>query len=104
MAKDESRKEHLNMSEGSSGKDVFRELEMQNPAIAQAFRTFRQRGGEPRLHFDREIEPYIGGEPGRGKTLASFPHLHRSLWPRLIAFVLLLIGIMALGTAVGPSV
>lgn len=35
------------MNDGISGTDVFRELEMRNPVIAEAFRVFRQHGEQP---------------------------------------------------------
>ncbi len=102
------------MSEGRTGEDVFRELELQNPAVGRALRGFRRREEHPGSRLEipwgllgpayRDVA--VGHEPVSSPVqlfrMMVRPSL-RSLWHRLIAYILLLIGIIALGIAVGPA-
>jgi MFS family permease len=84
------------MSKGSPGNDVFRQLEMQNPAVAMAFRKFRWHDVQYKL---ADVRPRII------LRSAEFGEARRhSVWLVLIALGLLLIGTVALMTAIGPAV
>ena len=99
------------MTETISGDNVFRELEAQNRAVAQAFRTFRRHGEQ--LELTTRTETAIP-EPTERATLA--PRLYstesaygveyrarRQLWSPVGAVVLLLIGLVTVAIVVGPA-
>lgn len=82
------------MSKGNSGKDVFHELEIQNPAVAQVFRTFRRYG-------EQHKDDYHFGDDDHVVECARCAALPRRY---LIASFLLLIGSIGAGIAIGPIV
>ncbi len=99
------------MSQAISDKDVFRELEVQNPAVAQAFRSFRRHGEEPELARQMRVEvehrdewPVIAS----GETYhysRAVPHAisERRQSSSFIVPLLLVIGVIAAGIVVGPG-
>lgn len=116
------------MNVKSSGKNVFRELEVQNPDVARAFRTFRRRSEPPGEYFDSAREERQSRPPGEysGPTLGypaaesewtipgyggAFDYegtvsrtiKHKSRASPIAAYVLLLIGIAIGVITVGPA-
>ena len=73
------------MREGSSETTVFRELEKRNPAVAHAFERLRRHG-----------------QPGRMERIRAAPA--PKVGSRLIAFILLLAGIIGIAITIGPAV
>jgi hypothetical protein len=99
------------MSEGSSGKAVFRELELQNPAIAYAFRALRRprAASKPSIILEREASDGSVLSPANPPNILQRRAEYREYSPArmsrsFIAPILLLVGIGALAIAVGPAV
>lgn len=97
---DENPRREPQVDEGSRGRNVFRELEAQNPAVARAFRTYRRHG---------ELLTFVPGsdmsrwmpEPCARPPLSMLGHPG---WAAVVGVALLLIGIGAAAIAVGPEV
>jgi hypothetical protein len=105
------------MSEGISGKIVFRELEIQNPAIREVFRTFRQLSAQRRLSHNRPVAPAFPSayafpsspattpayaSPSASPAATPAPEYRSLLRQFSLASILLLSGIVAFAVAVGP--
>lgn len=109
------------MSNASIGNNAFRELEDQNPAVAQAFRALRRRA-QPAAPIDTSemrrpsfiegdyVSSYIsaGGMFGGGQMPSLPPRgaarSKRRKLPVVVALLLLAAGLVALAFSVGPSV
>lgn len=104
------------MTDKTANNRAFRELEKQNPEVARAFRVFRRRAQPPAVAVIEKLDlksdkffmmHYYDGTVT--KNVSSSP-MHRytsrkknMLWP-VVAVLLLVAGIIALGISVGPSV
>lgn len=103
------------MANATIGNKAFRELEDQNPAVAQAFRAFRRRA-QPAVPVDTSemripsaldhISSYISDGTGQMPSLpprGPAPRKRRE-WPFVVALLLLVGGLVALAFSVGPAV
>jgi hypothetical protein len=105
------------MNVKSSGKNVFSELEIQNPDVARAFRIFRRRSEPPGVYFEPAFPTW--GVPGNEQMPSSEIYEERE-YSRIVSrpalrmrrashaspifpFILLLIGVTIGAITVGPA-
>ena len=93
----------------SSGKNVFRELEAENPAIAQAFRTFRRRGQPPPVYPNTlpdvlgSLKHYSYAEEDNSYPSEVARTARMKRVSPIPAFILLFLGVVIVAIVIGPT-